>query len=94
MSELPERRTVLDTQTGGVAYASGYVYALEERLAAVTRERDEARADADRQFALGWEVSAGWAGREDLLHDIGSPQYIKDREAARRLPHSAGESRE
>ena len=35
-----------------------------------------------KAFEAGWHVASGWAGREDLLHDIGSPAYIKDRTAA------------
>ncbi len=64
MSDLPERRTVLDTQTGGVAYASGYVYALEERLAeadahiaALQSRLYEARAAEDRVRELEAEVA-------------------------------------
>ncbi len=35
----------------------------------------QARQDA---YRAGWVTAAGWAQRNDLLSDIGSPAYLKD----------------
>ena len=33
-------------------------------------------------FMFGWKAAAVWAGRDDLIADIGSPAYEKDCDAA------------
>lgn len=46
-------------------------------------ERDaRVRELVEQAFAAGWVHAAQWADREDLVHDIGSDAYTKDRDAA------------
>lgn len=36
----------------------------------------------EKAFAAGWRTAANWMNRDDLVADIGSPAYMKDRDAA------------
>ncbi|MGJ8687315.1 MAG: hypothetical protein ACSHWQ_07540 [Spongiibacteraceae bacterium] len=36
----------------------------------------------NKVFEKGWIAASHWAGRSDLISDIGSPAYISDRKAA------------
>ena len=60
----------------------------EWRAALATHPRTQvAPEDA---FEAGWTVAANWAGRGDLLADVGSPAYQRDRgDAMRLLAHPA-----
>ena len=43
--------------------------------------RDVGVTDANFAFEEGWRLAAEWAKRDDLVDDIGSPAYIRDRDA-------------
>ena len=38
--------------------------------------------EIDRAYAAGWRMAAIWAHRDDLLADIGSPAYERDKTEA------------
>jgi hypothetical protein len=42
----------------------------------------EPGVSVDRAFELGWRIAAEWAGRDDLIADIGSPVYEQDKSKA------------
>lgn len=48
-----------------------------------TEDESSQRApQAAALFEAGWRTAANWMSRDDLLADIGSSAYIKDRDAA------------
>ncbi len=82
LSGLPEG--ALD---GGWTYAgmNAYTKSLEEKIAAMLASPPPPAAPTGEmdEFERGWRVCAEWASRPDLIADIGSPAYLKDRAAQR-----------
>lgn len=52
-----------------------------QRLESLLREAAAVLSDRDA-YAAGWRNAARWANRDDLIADIGSPAYERDRDAA------------
>jgi hypothetical protein len=48
----------------------------------VTMPATQPEVSVDRAFELGWRIAAEWAGRDDLIADIGSPVYEQDKSKA------------
>lgn len=63
----------------------GEAKALQEAdmiVAETYAEVERLRADAEGAYDAGWCKCAEWAERDDLKADVGSPAYVKDRDAA------------
>lgn len=56
-----------------------YAYVQALRNMRTTTEVEQKRL-ADEAYRLGWTAASEWAKRGDLLSDIGSSAYVRDRE--------------
>jgi hypothetical protein len=65
---------------------AGYVPAI------VAEPRATAGEDARDAYRKGWIEASKWAGRDDLVSDIGSPAYNLDRDAALSKNNEASDS--
>lgn len=59
----------------------GYSRSIDKLIKDLTEDFQKAKNYADRieAYRAGWINAARWVNREDLISDIGSPEYIKDR---------------
>lgn len=60
----------------------GYSRSVSKLIEEITKDLQSIRNYEDRleAYRAGWMNAACWAKRDDLISDIGSPEYIKDRD--------------